>query len=114
MSCSTVSEGPGPEEWPDGLQLVRITPEFDEHTVPAGLLAAHRIASGVWGRLLVRSGSIRFVFEEHPDRPVVVAAGDRQVIPPAIPHHVELIGPVRFVVEFHRPAVDLDADSSVP
>jgi tellurite resistance-related uncharacterized protein len=36
---------------PDGLVLDRTTDEFDEHTVPAGLLRDHRVAAGVWGRL---------------------------------------------------------------
>ncbi len=90
---------------PLGLELARVTDEIDETSVPAGLLRAHRIGSGVWGRLVVRSGEIRFVFED-VDSPVVLRAGDRQVIPPGRRHHVELVGPVRFVVEFHRrPAV---------
>ncbi len=96
--------------WPDRLRLVRTTPEFDETTVPAGLLAAHRIAEGVWGRLTVRSGSLRFVFESRPDVGRTVGSGEHQVIPPSEPHHVEMIGPVRFAVEFHR----RDGETSVP
>lgn len=92
--------------WPDGLRMVRTTPEFDEHTVPTALLRAHRVAPEVWGRLVVRSGSLRFVFEDRPDEPSVLVAGDRQTIPPGVPHHVELIGPVGFMVEFHRADVD--------
>ena len=88
--------------WPDGLRLVRTTPEFDEHTVPKGLLREHRVAPEVWGRLLIRSGSLRFVFEDRSDAPSLLGEGDRQVIPPDVPHHVELVGPVVFVVEFHR------------
>jgi tellurite resistance-related uncharacterized protein len=88
-------------ELPSGLQLVRVTPTFDETTLPAGLLAAHRIAAGLWGRLLVHSGAVRFVVEdtgEHHE----LRAGDSVVIPPHHPHHLEVIGPVRLAVEFHR------------
>ena len=91
---------------PPGCSLVRTTPEFDEHTVPTGLLRAHRVADGVWGRLVVRAGSLSFGFDdEAPDATDrVVAAGGSQVIPPGRSHHVSVDGAVRFVVEFHRPA----------
>ncbi|MFW2335302.1 DUF1971 domain-containing protein [Ilumatobacter sp.] len=89
-------------ELPHGCELVRTTREFDEHTVPGGLLAAHRVADGVWGRLVVRNGSLRFGFDDAPGERLVVA-GDSQVIPPARVHHLTIEGAVRFVVEFHRP-----------
>jgi tellurite resistance-related uncharacterized protein len=94
----------GTNALPDGLLLARATPEFDERSVPSGLLAAHRIAAGVWGLLVVRSGALRFVFEGGADEGRILAAGDTQTIPPDVSHHVELVGPVRFVVEFHRGA----------
>jgi tellurite resistance-related uncharacterized protein len=85
---------------PEGFELVRTTSEFDEGSVPAGLLRAHRVASGVWGRLVVREGSLRFGFEDASDERVVTA-GEHQLIPPDRPHHVAVHGPVRFVVEFY-------------
>lgn len=86
---------------PDGLELTRTTDVFDQETVPAGLLRAHRVATGVWGRLVVHDGSLRFVFED--DGTTFRAdAGEWIVIPPDRPHRVELTGPVGFVVEFHR------------
>lgn len=97
-----------PAHLPTTSVLDRVTDEFDETTVPAGLLRAHRVASGVWGRLVVRHGSLRFVFEEDPDRPITVEAAGRPsvVIPPDVRHHVEIQGPVRFAVEFYRPSTD--------
>ena len=89
-------------ELPDGLELVRTTDVFDEHHHPGGLLRAHRVADGVWGRLVVHSGHIGFVFEDRADRPLSVGAGDHVVIPPARLHHVEFDGPVTFAIEFHR------------
>jgi tellurite resistance-related uncharacterized protein len=87
---------------PDGLQHVRTTDVFDETTVPAGLLRAHRVADGVWGRLVVHTGSVTFVFDDDPDHPLTVVAGDSVVIPPTRQHHVELTTPATFAVEFHR------------
>ena len=91
-----------PDEMPGGLTLQRTTPTFDEQSTPAGLLRAHQVASGVWGRLVVARGSLGFVFEEQPDVVRVITAGGTQLIPPAVLHHVVLDGPVRFTVEFYR------------
>jgi tellurite resistance-related uncharacterized protein len=87
---------------PEGLDLVRTTDVFDNESVPVGLLRAHRVASGVWGRLVVYTGSVTFVFEDETGDPITVHAGDSVVIPPDRLHHVELYDPATFVVEFHR------------
>lgn len=86
---------------PDGLELTRTTDVFDQDSVPAGLLRAHRVAAGVWGRLVVHEGSLRFRFEDD-DEALRVDPDEWVVIPPQRPHRVELSGPVRFAVEFHR------------
>ena len=90
------------DELPTGLTLQRTTPTFDEDSTPAGLRRAHQVAEGVWGRLLVESGSLGFVFEDSPDVVRILSSGDKQIIPPTVNHHVVLDGPVRFAVEFHR------------
>jgi tellurite resistance-related uncharacterized protein len=87
---------------PEGLVLVRTTDVFDNQTVPKGLLRAHQIARDVWGRVVVHSGTIGFVFEDEPEAPLSLGAGETLVIPPQQPHHVELDGPASFAVEFHR------------
>ncbi len=89
-----------PLSLPAGLVLERTTPEWDQDSVPAGLLRHHRIAEGVWGRLIVREGSLDFTFEDE-DVVVTLTAPARQVIPPDRAHHVTITGPVRFCVEFH-------------
>lgn len=87
---------------PDGLELARTTDVFDETNHPGGLMRAHQVAAGVWGRLLVHSGHVVFVFEDQSDQPRVVAAGESQVIPPERRHHVAFDGPATFAIEFHR------------
>ena len=89
-------------ELPAGVELVRTTDTFTNDTVPAGLLKAHRVAAGVWGRLVVHSGRLVFVFEDQPGRPIELAATETLVIPPATPHHLELDGPATFAVEFYK------------
>lgn len=87
---------------PDGLEYVRTTPVFDNDTVPKGLLRAHQVAENVWGRLVVHTGTVVYVFEDRPEEPRVVRAGEHQVIPPKERHHIELDGPATFAVEFYR------------
>jgi tellurite resistance-related uncharacterized protein len=87
---------------PDGLELARTTPEFTAATVPGGLLHAHQVAAGVWGRLRVHFGSVVFMFEDAPDQPIALAPGDHVDIPPQRPHHVAPDDDAIFVVEFHR------------
>ena len=87
---------------PAGLEHVRTTDVFDITTAPAGLLRAHRVADGVWGNLVVHTGAVTFVFDDEPDHPIAVQAGDAVAIPPARQHHLELDEPATFAIEFHR------------
>lgn len=96
---------------PPGVRLTRTTPEFTADSVPAGLLAAHRVADDVWGLLRVLAGTVVFVLEEDGDgaageletgEAVTVEAGETQLIEPGVLHHVELGDGARFVVEFYR------------
>lgn len=86
---------------PEGWEVVRSTPEFDETSVPAGLLRAHEVADAVWGRLVVRSGSLGFTFDDDGVRRDV-SAGGTVAIPPGRRHHLTCDAPVTFVVEFYR------------
>ena len=97
-----------PDHMPEGMVLTRTTDVFDNDTVPAGLLKAHRVADSVWGRLVVHSGSVRFVFEDKGDAAAVVKAGETLVIPPGRLHHVEPDAAATFAVEFYRRPADTD------
>lgn len=87
---------------PAGLALARTTPVFTATTVPDGLRRAHEVADGVWGRLVVSAGTVRFVFEDEPATPIDVATGGSVDIPPRRRHHVEPADDAAFTVEFHR------------
>ena len=87
---------------PACLELTRTTPEFTSATVPAALLAAHRVGPDVWGRLRVHAGRVRFVFELDPTNALELTAGEHVDIPPGEAHHVEPLDDARFAVEFYR------------
>ncbi|MCX6522890.1 MAG: DUF1971 domain-containing protein, partial [Actinobacteria bacterium] len=90
------------DELPSGLEHVRTTEVFDQDRHPAGLRRAHRVADGVWARLVVHSGELDFVFEDDVERPIRARADRPVVIPPGRLHHVATIGRVTFAIEFHR------------
>lgn len=90
------------KQLPDNVKHYKSTPEFNQDTVPQALQRNHTTAEQVWGRIVVSEGSLRYVVEE-PDRgEYVLGPGAPGVIEPQMVHHVEIIGPVRFCVEFHR------------
>lgn len=88
--------------WPECAESYRSTAVFDADSVPAGLLADHRTRERVWGRLEVLSGTLTLCFVDPLNERVAIAAGEWAAIPPALPHHVELSGPVEFRVVFYR------------
>jgi tellurite resistance-related uncharacterized protein len=91
-----------PLRLPDGVVHVRTTAVFSDEQHPAGIRRAHRVADGVWARLVVHTGSLGFVFDDTPHEPVTVSAGGEVIIPPQRVHHVVFAGPATFVLEFFR------------
>lgn len=87
-------------ELPTAVRLVRSGPEWDEHTLPAGLQRAHRLAGTTWGRLVVHGGRLGFTATTDPPVAIVLDAGSTQAIPPDVLHEVRPIGPVRVSIDF--------------
>lgn len=94
---------------PEGMEVYKSTPVFTQETVPAGLLQDHSLKSGVWGRLVVLEGSLRFC--EHGQETVVEPATEWYVLPEVV-HNVELTGPVRFRVDFLRNRISVDGQAA--
>lgn len=87
---------------PRDVQPYKRTPEFDETTVPSALLRRHDTKAGVWGRIHVIEGRIRYRILEPETEEHLLEPGLDGIIEPQIDHRVETIGPVRFFVEFLR------------
>lgn len=86
---------------PDGFEVYKSTPVFTEERVPAGLLKDHSLKPGVWGKLLVLEGRLRFCED---DWEVLVEPDTPWYVLPDVVHNVELVGPVKFRVDFLRRA----------
>ena len=78
------------------------TREFSEATVPAALRRRHTTKPGVWGRICVLQGSLRYRILEPTPEEHVLSPELPGVVEPGIPHEIEPLGEVRFFVEFLR------------
>jgi tellurite methyltransferase len=88
-------------ELPGALRLVRLSPDWDERTLPTGLRRTHRLAAGTWGRIVLREGRLRFTMAAIPPLEVELeGAGATQAIPPGVDHFVQPLGSVRLLIEF--------------
>jgi tellurite methyltransferase len=99
-------------ELPNDLRLVRTSPEWNEQTVPAGLKRTHQIAAGTWGRIVVHNGQLGFAAGTSPELNVVVERGSSQAIPPEVDHHVLVLGPVSFSVDFLSISPEAEPDGN--
>ena len=80
----------------------RRTPEFNEGSVPKGLLRSHRTNPGVWGKIVVLEGNLSYrvlepEFAEHRLDPE-----HHGIVEPTVRHEVRPQGSVRFYVQFYR------------
>ena len=90
-------------EWPAGFVAYKQTPVFTECTVPAGLLRDHATKRGVWARIVVLEGELRYRIASL-SLDIVLAPHHEGVVVPELLHSVEALGAVRFYVAFHRAA----------
>ena len=75
---------------------------LDERSLPAGLQREHRLKEGTWGVLTLLSGSTGFTWDDDEGGTVELSAPARMIIPPTVPHHVDVRGPFTLEIEFHR------------
>jgi tellurite resistance-related uncharacterized protein len=77
------------------------TKTFTRETVPKGLLADHDTKAGVWGVITVVEGRLEYVIPSAGET-LILDPETPGIVEPEVPHHVRLLGPVAFFVEFHR------------
>lgn len=87
---------------PEGVSKYASTREFSEASIPANLLRRHQTRTGVWGRIVVLEGKLRYRILEPAIEEVELAPGRHGIVEPQIAHEVEPIGSARFHVEFWR------------
>ena len=87
---------------PGGAAAYKRTPEFDENSVPDALRRDHHTKAGVWGRIVVLEGKLRYDVTGPPADSWVLSPNAHGIIAPRAAHSVHPVGKVRFYVEFLR------------
>jgi len=87
---------------PRNIASYKKTPEFDETCIPKGLLKSHQTKEGVWGKIVVLEGQLKYKITEPEEEIIILNDGIPGVIEPTMYHEIEPIGKVRFYVEFYR------------
>jgi tellurite methyltransferase len=78
------------------------TPTFNATTIPDGLRASHSTKAGVWAKIHVLSGQLRYRVHAPFGDSVLLDVDSEGVILPEVLHEVEAQGEVAFFVEFWR------------
>ncbi|MYM80950.1 DUF1971 domain-containing protein [Duganella sp. FT50W] len=89
---------------PDSAVFYKSTAVFTQDTVPAALQQGHTTAGDVWARIRVLEGSLRYRITDPcvPPEEVLLTPDHPGVVEPRIEHQVQVVGPVRFQLDFHR------------
>lgn len=86
---------------PADVRPYQRTPEFNEATIPVGLLRDHATKQGVWGVIHVLDGELEYHILQPIEERHVLRPGMEGIVEPAMKHQVSAPGAVRFYVEFH-------------
>ncbi|MGH6624098.1 MAG: DUF3565 domain-containing protein [Burkholderiaceae bacterium] len=87
-------------EVPAYFEPYRSTPVFTRDSIPSALQKNHTTRRGVWARIHVLEGSLRYVIEDwHTD--TLLSPETQGIVVPEVSHYVRAGGPVRFFVEFY-------------
>ena len=87
---------------PQNVTAYSQTPEFNQTTIPTGLLKAHQTKAGTWGLIVILEGRLLYRILEPDVEEVHLSAATNGVVEPTVLHEVQALGDVRFYVEFYR------------
>ena len=91
-------------EIPERATFVRKTEVFTENTIPDGLRKQHKTTEGVWGKLSLIEGHLKYMIFEPYNEKQLLGCEHPGIILPDVPHAVEPIGNVQFYLEFFKVA----------
>ncbi|MBP1886061.1 DUF1971 domain-containing protein [Sinorhizobium mexicanum] len=86
----------------------RITSAFDEVSLPQALLRSHTLKPGTWGVIRVHGGAVKYRADGATH--AILLDRDRPgIVPPEVPHRLELSGPVNLQIEFYdrNPSIEI-------
>lgn len=90
------------QEIPKSVIAYKKTAEFDESTIPQGLLNAHQTKAGVWAKIVILEGQLQYTINTLATEVVILTTSIYGVVEPETLHEVKALGKVRFYVEFYK------------
>lgn len=89
---------------PDSVTFYKSTPIFTQDTLPAALQRGHTTAGNVWARIHIHEGSLLYRISDPrvPNEEILLTPEQPGVVEPQVEHEVQVVGPVRFQLDFHR------------
>ena len=103
IDMTAQSERPAMPVLPDDFVAYKRTPQFNQDTVPKGLLSEHTTKADTWGILNIESGSLAYHITEPGYEAEYVLGPDKHgVIVAEQSHHIRTMGDVSFYIEFYR------------
>lgn len=91
-----------PTRLPEGVVAYKRTAVFTPETLPEALKSHHNTRHGVWGKIVVLDGCVRYTRDGHASQ--LLRADTPGVIMPSEIHAVSFEEPGSFYVEFYRSA----------
>jgi tellurite methyltransferase len=88
-------------ELPEDFIAYSRTPLFSEETVPVELTRDHTTKAGIWAKIVVVEGRLRY-HVNLLETAIEVGKGEFAIVVPEVPHFVEPVDTVQFYVEFFR------------
>ena len=88
-------------ELPDHFISYKQTPVFTEASMPAGIMSEHATKAGIWAKIFVTAGTLRYQVEAL-DMDIVLSEGQPGIVVPEVVHRVVPLGAVQFFVTFYR------------
>ena len=71
--------------------------------IPAGLKGQHQLKAGSWAVIKILSGRIDFAWDDGNTGPTTtLETGMKLTVPPLVPHHLVVTGPVEVALSFYR------------
>ncbi len=88
-------------ELPDGFVTYKKTPIFTEKSLPTGLKNDHSTKAGVWAKIVVIEGKLRYRVDTL-GIDVELSLDKSGIVVPEMLHSVEPLGTVKFFVKFYK------------
>ncbi len=89
-------------ELPAAFRPYKRTAVFQAESIPAGLTSSHSTKPGVWAKIRILAGELRYVVMEPINQTLLLDSKHAGIIAPEVAHYVRPEGAVQFYVEFYR------------